>query len=71
MFLTAQEVRYQALRLADRQPRQPRTVPPEEEQAGAICARHERAWWGLGKGIAMACASTRPGDPKEDTWVTT
>ena len=27
----AQEVRHQALRLADRQPRHPRTVPPEEE----------------------------------------
>jgi len=31
MFLIAQEVRHQALRLADRQPRHPRTVPPEEE----------------------------------------
>jgi hypothetical protein len=31
MFFCAQEVRHQALRLADRQPRHPRTVPPEEE----------------------------------------
>jgi len=50
----AQEVRHQALRLADRQPRHPRTVPPEEEQAGANSARHERARRGLGKGTAMA-----------------
>jgi len=41
-FPSAHEVRHQALRLADRQPRHPRTVPPEEERAGAISARHER-----------------------------